>query len=168
MNEEKYHTLIRRFGAAVIDIWPLIPFFIATYIWVDLPIDHLGTMLINFGTSVVGTGYYVLMHARTGQTVGKRICGVRVVTVLHESQISWKQSFLRESPLVIFFVIFTFFDVAIFTAGAEQTPLAILTGYIIAERFVLFWSLADALCAVFNVKRRSLHDCIGQTVVVRT
>lgn len=168
MNEEKYRTLLRRFGASLIDLWPLIPFFIAAYIWADLPVDHLGTLLINFGLYFVGTGYFVVMHARTGQTVGKKICGVRVVTARDETQISWKQSFLRETPLLLFFAVFAYFDVTIFALGEARTPMAIATGYVLAERLQRYWNFGDVMCTLCNFKRRSFHDLIGQTVVIKT
>lgn len=168
MNDEKYRTLPRRIGASLIDLWPLIPFFVAANIWADLPVDHIGSLLLNFGLYFVGTGYFVVMHARTGQTVGKRMCGVRVVTVRDEQQISWRQSFLREAPLLIFLTVFACFDVTIFALGDTQTPMTITIGYLIAERLQHLWNFGDVVCTLCNFKRRSFHDLIGQTVVIRT
>ena len=168
MNEERYRTLLRRLGASLIDIWPIAPFLVALYIWDDLPYDHIASLLINCGMYLVIAGYYVVMHARTGQTIGKRICGVRVVTVSDESQISWKQSLLRESPMLLFFAVFSYFDLTIFVLGEANTPLAIATSYALAESVQRYWNFGDALCALCNFKRRSFHDLIGQTVVIKT
>lgn len=117
--------------------------------------------------SVVNATYFIVMHARTGQTVGKRICGVRVVRERDEQQITWKQSVLREIPLLILMAGFTVLDVLLFVWGEDRAPLAVMTGYVVIERLNWGWALIDAGCTLFNPKRRSLHDYIGQTVVVR-
>lgn len=168
MSEEKYHTLLRRLAAGIIDLWPVIPFVVIAFLWDDLPTEHIGSLILSIGTYLVSTAYFVFMHARTGQTVGKKLFGVRVVRAEDEGSINLKLSFRRESPLILFLAVFVICDVIFFVVGEESSPAFLLNGYLILDRLLRIWNFADALCTLFNPRRRSLHDYIGRTVVVRT
>lgn len=168
MQEDKYRTLPLRLAAGIIDIWPVLPFLVAAFVWPELPTASFAGLLLSLGAYSVGTGYFIVLHARSGQTVGKKICGVRVVTAAGEGPIGWRQSFLREAPLLVFLAVFILGDLCFFAVGEERTPTAVITIYLLAERLQRTWNFGDALCTLFNSKRRSLHDFIGGTVVIKT
>jgi uncharacterized RDD family membrane protein YckC len=168
MGSDKYCTLPRRFAAGLVDLTPIAPFLVADFIFKDLPEGHWFSLSTDLGASVVSAAYFIVMHARTGQTLGKRLFGVRVVRAADESGISWKQSVLRETPSLLFLTGFAAFDLTLFAFGIAHAPTWVMIAYTIVYRLSDFWNLGDALCTLFNSKRRSFHDYVGQTVVIRT
>lgn len=165
-DRDRYRTLLRRFGAALIDLW------------VSLPIVFPGLMPVSWrsGSNFVllitaacwlPTLYFVSMHAAYGQTIGKRICRVRVVDARTEGWISWRQAVRRELPVIAFCLVVTAFNLLPHSLGTVGATILIH-----AARIVSIcqnpWYLLDAVWTLTNQRRRSLHDLIGGTVVVRT
>ncbi|MDQ5977203.1 MAG: hypothetical protein QG602_175 [Verrucomicrobiota bacterium] len=116
---------------------------------------------------VVNTAYFVILHGRNGQTLGKRAMNVRVVSANDETRISYRQSFWRESPLIAINLIFFALEAIIFLSSPDEAPGAIVAIYTAIQRVPNIWFICDAATALSNPKRRSIHDLVGGTVVVR-
>jgi len=161
---EKYETMGRRFAALLIDAVVLG----AAYVIFLIGIRLLGTandllLLVLFATiNLAGVFYFILLHAFYGQTIGKRIADIKVVSV-SEAPTNFGQSVLRSMPLLI---------PALFTVTliSRETPPDLATqiiGTLIIVAVSSFFVI-DLGVFVINEKRRALHDFIAQTVVVRT
>ncbi len=111
--------------------------------------------------------YNVLMHGYYGQTVGKKVAGIKVVDIT-ESPISLRQAFLREGVYgglcTIKLILFLFQK--FFSGDVELSTMELLTNSI--GNVGLGWFIAEFVTMLTNEKRRALHDVIAGTVVVRT
>jgi uncharacterized RDD family membrane protein YckC len=123
--------------------------------------------------------YRVVMHAHRGQTIGKVLARIRLVTT-SGLQISWREALLRDSVSFAFTALATTSTLSAVTLTAEaawgqgwRETASMLAGaepswghWVNAASTVWLWS--DLLVLLFNGRRRSLHDFIAGTVVIRT
>ena len=112
--------------------------------------------------------YSVLLHARFGQTIGKRLLGVKVLDVQERRLPTLRQAVLRDIGIVVLDTCSLIYPVYLvrtgtYVRGAEGATLPgeILTWASIA------WLVLEFLTMATNDKRRALHDYIAGTVVVR-
>jgi len=166
MNETRYQTLWLRFCAGFIDIIVVLPFLVALLVLNLSTLTWVGWIL-SLAMVVASNTYFVLMHARGGQTIGKRAMKVRVVDSTTEDGITLRQSLWREFPQILINVLFVGVELAIILSGTESVHASLVVAYLFIQRLPNLWVFADALTSLFNPKRRSIHDFIGRTVVVR-
>jgi len=169
-DENKYRTFWRRFWAHFVDGLlvgiPLVIFIVV--------LERTGAIQSASGpylqqfTSLVGLSYYIIMHAKFGQTVGKMATGVKVFDKSEGIDISWKQAVLRDIVPVVFFVVslgyVVYFGVSIDEAVESGSEGVLLNAYLYST---IAWSLAEIFTMLFNRKKRAVHDFIAGTVVVR-
>lgn len=164
MPDRRYQTIGARFVASVIDTIVFLPLILAWYL-ID-PIEIL-QWLLGCGMFVVSTAYFVLFHGRDGQTLGKRLMNVRVVRANDEYRISYRQSMWRESPwITINAALLTIEAISIFP-GSYGHSTTLGATYDAINALSYGWIICDSATALLTTKRRSLHDLIGGTVVVR-
>ena len=170
----KYSTFAPRFWTGAADtcvLWP-IGFAITALALLDLG-PAMGVVLMLSGQAV-WLVYTVFMHARFGQTYGKMLSKVRVVDFKTENRITLKQALRRECiPIVLFSGIIGYQTYLI--VSGKLTFAEIQAGALAKQDFFwlitslpLLWFVAEVLTMLTNDKRRSLHDFIAGTVVVRT
>ncbi len=153
----------------MVDGFVLVPLYLPTLFSPFWTLDSFWQVVLGGMTEFVCIAYFVGMHAKYGQTLGKRVARVRVVSTLDETPIGWAAALRRERPWLIFVPLAVVYDLTWITGDANgdagtQLPYApdpMMTIY-------YMWLAADIGCALVNKKRRSLHDYIGGTVVVRT
>jgi uncharacterized RDD family membrane protein YckC len=114
--------------------------------------------------AVVGFAYPIVLHRLFGQTLGKRLTGVRLVA-LDLGPITWIQAVVRESPWIVLLMI------------RSVMPSILLRRYgpdDWAARWVLWqlglvsaWITIDLIAMLSSSRRRALHDFLARTVVVR-
>ena len=127
--------------------------------------------------------YTILLHGYNGQTIGKMIFGVRVLSS-SEERLGYFRAFRRDSVLILLFMLqaFTYVlevDYVEDASGEVQVSEESVenveeddTG-IIWSQFDLFmileqvWWVLVFITVIFNKKRRGIHDYIGDSVVVR-
>ncbi len=119
----------------------------------------------TFLLSLVPIGYLTAMHARTGQTVGKRAAGLRVQRVEAALPPSLPAAFLR--ALLSAGTGLALLDAGLLVGGspapdAVRAPLA--GALLVASQL---WTLVDCSVAFSDPRRRPLHDRLAGTVVVR-
>lgn len=165
----RYKTLPRRFTASLIDTLILAPLLFWQFLPFSWMLSGIAWAIPDRVMDLLGIAYYIIMHAKGGQTVGKRVSNVRVVSVHDESNIGWTVAIRREWPFLIFIALFLAHDLAWAAVYASDGPVHVFeyTGWAVTALFYT-WSFADMACTLFNAKHRSLHDYIGGTVVVRT
>ena len=167
----------RRLGAALIDF---VVCLLAIYgIGWLCSTSRLTALLLIVPLGVSTLAYYVVMHAKLGQTLGKYICRVRVVR-LSADPIGWRESLLRSSVDILFsFNWFLAVPPAVAALGAEAfvgqgwggiyrliqptfpshfEAIALVAGV---------WAWSEFAVMLTNRRRRAIHDFIAGTVVVR-
>lgn len=165
-SPSRYHTLWLRFIAGVIDLIVVAPFLVYV-LMVAPPTFAVSTWAFSCAMVAGSSAYFVVLHAKYGQTLGKRLMGVRVVHVADEGSISLRQSLSRETPLIAINLFLLAMDAAVIVVGPEQAGASLAMLYAAVQPLPNLWFFADAGTTLTNRKRRSLHDHIGNTVVVR-
>lgn len=172
VRDLKYATFWRRFFAGLLDA-----------VFVSAPLEAIGTALesngvIQPGSSIVYDSiayavlltYYIALHARYGQTLGKKLLHVKVLDKSEARGISLWQAIRRDIVPVIGFLI----AIALAVAYPSLTPerleelqpfIAVAAAFLIATAF---WFVLELVTMLFNRKRRAVQDLIAGTIVVRT
>lgn len=157
---EKYQTLGKRFGAAILDSFVL--FFVGAILSVAFALVGLKSDFTSTVTAAVSVLYTILMHYYYGQTVGKMAAKVKVLDE-SEKPINFGQSILRSLPQLIPLMFAVSFSTADNNAGSATE---------FWERTIITLSLAffliDALVCAASAKHRAIHDMLAGTIVVRT
>ncbi len=168
MNIEKYHTFWSRFLALIIDGILLKPLeIIDTYI-LNGTIESLGIMAWGIFYSIIGILYYVLMHYKYGQTVGKMIVRIKVIDVSEERLLSLYQACLRNilSILLLPFSIYIYYILAF--SGKDMPSIIADNPWMSYMTFIILaWVLLEFITMLFNEKRRAIHDLIAGSVVIK-
>jgi uncharacterized RDD family membrane protein YckC len=122
--------------------------------------------------------YNILLLGRFGQTVGKKIVGIRV-ELIDGSPIDWKAAFLRYAVdlLFVFILIVSWIGVLSDSAvsAGSLAPMRFYTllkptnaFFIWANQIWTVWIWGDVIVALLNKRRRAVHDFIVGTCVVHT
>lgn len=157
----KYRTVWRRVGAGLIDgaLLLVAGFFAARSLGYGLADVTGAPALAQAGLGMPGMLYQVLMHWKYGATLGKMALGIRVVDVATEGPIRLSQALLRD----IVPVIATLLPVP----GWYLSPVLYHGLKAAADSANGLWGLAEIVTALFNAKRRAVHDFLADTVCVR-
>jgi len=91
----KYNTFGKRFIAGLIDGLIFLPFVILDNKFEDTTNKPLFIGWTLFHT-ICWTLYLVISHGKYGQTIGKRLMGIKVLDINEQGVINYKNSFLRE------------------------------------------------------------------------
>lgn len=165
--EAKHHTIGPRILAGIIDLLVVITLVILK-VFLERPGASRALLIILAVVGfTAGHFYNVYFHGRFGQTLGKMVAKVKVLTV-DEQPISYLQAFVRDSPYVVLALLALGFEVfSILTRDVAVTAAATRIWNIHSVLMTAF-VVADILVTLANPKRRSLHDLIAGTAVVRT
>jgi uncharacterized RDD family membrane protein YckC len=166
---DKYKTFAPRFWAGIIDGLVFLP--------INLSDDYLSSpargpvILISWAIFSYSAYwlYSVLLHARYGQTLGKRAMHVKVMDVSEERIPTLTQAFFRDAVYIAISVSSLLYFIYLVIAhkyvnSAEQVTS--LPGIVLACAS-LGWSLLEIITMFANSKRRAVHDLIARTVVLR-
>lgn len=165
--EKRYDTFFQRLFAHIIDsliLWVPSLLIAATVLaspgFVAIAVAIVGELLI--------VAYYILLHWRYGQTIGKKIMSVRVVNNVGEGQISLRQSVIRE---ILPFVVIGVAAIASVFIPSMHSVEGLLSGepsrfQSLAGTALLIWAALEIITILFHQRHRALHDLISNTVVV--
>lgn len=163
---KRYNTFGKRFVAALIDGLIFIPFTI-----LDSRFEHTDNKTIFIGWTlfhtICWTLYVVIGHGKYGQTIGKRLMGIKVFDLNESALIGYKNAFLRESVWVIA-VIAGIIYLTISTSNTTTFNEVIKATYYddIVGLTSGIWLILELITMFFNKKRRALHDFLAGSVVV--
>ena len=101
--------------------------------------------------------YSIAMHGYFGQTIGKWIMRVKVISV-DGSRLSMRQALLRDSVPLVLVVIYVLLGPDADRAGGWGRFLANVS---------IIWFVLEIVSMLTNDKRRAIHDFIAGSVVVR-
>lgn len=166
-KERKYSTFWPRLLAAIIDSVLLALVFSVPEI-VDIfgaPQNLSTSWWFEVISGYSGYIYYIVMHGKYGQTIGKMVVGVKVVDHFTENSISYRQALLRDVVPLLFIT----WSVALnLLANMSVLDLSrMTTTMIIIGGISSFWVWLEILTMLTNSKSRALHDFIAKTVVIR-
>jgi|KBSSwiStaDraftv2_1062776.scaffolds.fasta_scaffold377196_2 uncharacterized RDD family membrane protein YckC len=168
VDTPKYRTFWPRFWAGFIDAFVLLPLgWVDSAVWDNISATaFLVPWFVLYSLSDVA--YTIVLHGLYGQTIGKRLMGVKVLDK-SEARLSMGQAVLRDSVLLAFVAWGLFLDLPTVIAGnspyAEGAPIGIAR--LIALYAMFAWFVLELLTMLTNNKRRALHDFIAGSVVVR-
>jgi uncharacterized RDD family membrane protein YckC len=170
----KYSTFWPRFWSPTVDGCVLFPLgFVSSYWAGSVESAQWATSLI-VAQNLIRLVYTVWMHARYGQTVGKMVCGVRVIDFKSEGRISFLQAAIRESiPIGLNLILAGYATYKLFglRPAPHSDPQAVfreLGPVFWLGSLSMIWFLLEIVTMLTNDKRRALHDYLAGTVVVRT
>lgn len=148
-----YKTLGLRFIALFIDNLILLPLALFGGNEEKTSLD-----LFTIATMVLMHSYFIIGHAQYGRTVGKKIMGVKVVSIHQHLPITWMQAIRRELLWILRSASFAFLVVN--ANNPLNTPTVV--GLVLTLPI-----LADAVLAIIHPQNRSLRDFIAGTIVIR-
>ena len=154
----KYQTFFNRLGATLIDAIIFLPvLFLSNELFGPEPEKSIGWQIIQNGLYYA---YSIIGHTLYGQTIGKKITSIRVVQNQDENiLLSFRQSFMRDSIGVAIFML----QILILAFNYGDTEI----GEQIISLSTLVWIVAEMVTMLFNKKRRSIHDYIANSVVIK-
>ena len=164
----KYRTTGERTGAAIIDCIVFIPFIFLNNYLLDILSDKTGPVFLwTLLAMFIFCSYSILLHGKFGQTIGKMLMGVKIVTYPAERPINYRQALIRDLPYILVYVLETCILTAILVLPelANNTTLAFVL--LILGYANLIWVLLEIISTLFNEKRRAVHDFIARTVVIK-
>mgnify|MGYP006172556075 FL=1 len=164
----KYRTFWPRFWAGLIDGLVFLPLaWVDSAVWANIDATPLLVLWFVF-YSLVGVAYTIVLHGLYGQTIGKRLTGVRVLNV-SEARLSMRQALLRDTVLLVLLGWALVIDLP--TVFSGKNPYAegatITTAHWISLYAMLAWFALELITMLTNDKRRAVHDFIAKSVVVR-
>jgi uncharacterized RDD family membrane protein YckC len=162
----KYRTFWRRYWAGFVDGVAFLPLAVLdNWIWqhsTSIPLRALWFAVY----SASFPAYSILTHGLFGQTLGKRVLGVRVVDVSGRA-LTMVQA-LRREAINIPFGIWSF-NAGLALVAHGQNPHHVEQMDVGAAAWLMFGLFAlELLTTLTNSKRRALHDFMAGSVVVRT
>jgi uncharacterized RDD family membrane protein YckC len=121
--------------------------------------------------------YNILLLGLLGQTIGKKVAGIRVEMV-EGSSITWKGAFLRHVMDLLFVSILICGWIAVLSDPAFVAVAHIPRFYTLLKpkqsifvwtgRLWTAWIWSELIVMLLNKKKRALHDFIAGTWVVHT
>jgi uncharacterized RDD family membrane protein YckC len=156
---ERYHTILRRLAAWLIDLLFFLPAIVIGGIYYrysyGTPIGYTWA----FFMLTASVAYSIYFHGRYGATPGKSWMKCRVVSHQKEEKIGFRAAVVRESPWIVMGIAS-----AVEHHWARDHLPALAT---VLSVLSTSWSVADDVVALCHPKKRALHDLIAGTVVVR-
>jgi uncharacterized RDD family membrane protein YckC len=160
-----------RFFAVIIDALVLFPFALLLGKLIQWPgrIPVLGALIYG----IMFPAYHIVLLGLFGQTVGKKIAGLRV-ELIDGGVIRWRQAFLRHAVDLCFALILIggwisvlseprqFQNAKYYTLLKPELPFFIWGGYAWTA-----WIWSELIVMFLNRRRRAFHDFIAGTWVVQ-
>lgn len=162
----KYKTGFKRLGAALIDCIAFVPFVIVQ----QFLFSYTGNSVVIFScisfAIFLPFVYSVYFHTKFGQTIGKRLVGVKVLDIEETKQITFYQAILRDSIYLI--VIVVELSYTLFLTTQTDKPNFVIDAYVDFVNYPIYlWPILELVTMMTNYKRRSINDFLAKTVVVR-
>lgn len=163
----QYHTFWRRVGAAAVDRVVLNLLLFACLLWMAVGVasDFRIVAVLGFtAATAIPFAYPITLHRIYGATVGKSVANIRVVDATTEGKITWWQAVRRELlPIASTAIAWALALVVRDEAGDGLYARVSL----VLQFTAAGWLLAELITMMSNPRRRSLHDYLAGTVVIK-
>jgi len=151
----RYQTFGSRFLAAIID-GIILSFVYSLFVRFIFRFDSSQTnQLLDDSLYYI---YSIFSHYKYGQTIGKKITNVKVVSNLDESKLIGLANAIKRDNVGIILSILGF----LIYNSPGQFDLSV---YMLLFSTV-GWGLAEIVSMLFNKKRRAIHDYLANSVVI--
>lgn len=171
-----YAGFRKRLAAMTMDtLILLIPETLKWLLLMRLEGSRLEYFLFRFLGSALGLLYILWFTSQFGQTPGKYLAGIRIVT-LKLKMIRPVEAFKREAVTIVLSVLSAgVMAVALLNipaekfagmADGEKTNAVMSFGRYVLVGLSITWQLGELIFLLTNKKKRALHDFIAGTVVV--
>ena len=167
--ESKYSTFEARVIAGLLDGLVFAPLIVIDR-FIDSPEDGVGLFLIWSAIAYSAVWLYsVLFHTLSGQTLGKRAVGVKVLDISETRTPTLLQAVLRDSVYIALNTAALCYLVVLVVSG-RYTETGFSESWLshVAEWIAGGWFAIEVVTMLMNSKRRALHDFIARTVVVHS
>jgi uncharacterized RDD family membrane protein YckC len=167
MDNQKYHTGLKRFGAAIVDGIVFMPLLLVDQLLPGKTDNNSIIILWTIFKTFLPLFYSIFAHYKYGQTIGKWVAGVKVLDISETKTITLRQSILRDSfYLAIEITGLLYFMFLILQNGKTEY---ILDNYInFSDQPILWWTIIELISMLLNPKRRAVHDLLARSVVIKT
>ncbi len=170
MIDSKHQTFWRRYWAGVIDIvFLMILLFLCELIlfrmfWSQNP--TISALIFSLTIwSLFPVVYSILLTGFFGQTIGKYLSGVKVLSI-SESKLGVFRAFLRDCPWLFFEIARVLTCLLFLNDSSEIKEKLLKLKFMYAVG--IFWYMLEIVTMLTNSKRRAVHDFIAGSVVVKT
>jgi uncharacterized RDD family membrane protein YckC len=177
INEDIYADFFVRLGSILLDFLILAPFYILV-----LYLNGLNTNAYYF-TFIPNLAFHfwysVYLVKRYGGTPGKLVSGIKILKI-DGTDVDWKEAMLRETITLVLTICYMFITLLALSKvnnhQYESLSWREKTDYLRSFTPFLFmvfrWvsvirNSSELVVLLTNVRRRSLHDFMANTVVVR-
>jgi uncharacterized RDD family membrane protein YckC len=167
MRNQKYRTGLKRVAAAIVDCIVFLPLLLLEQ-WIyksttNTSILFLWAIVIYFLPLL----YSIILHYRTGQTIGKWVAGVKVLDITETRLLTLKQSIFRDGFYLLVAIIAVSYYGILFQASDNKEDL--LTDFRnFSDNPVFFWTVLQLITMFTNTRRRGIHDYMAKSIVVIT
>lgn len=158
----KYQTAFNRWLANTFDALIFLPFIFLRHLLEN------STNYFLFAGGMLGylfcwTAYLVICHGRWGQTLGKKLTGIKLYDTDEQHLIGYRRAFYREViPFLLQFAAITSVILQPKSAVAAKT----IDSYQMGMLAFHLWFLLEIVTLLLNPKRRAVHDFIAGSVVL--
>jgi uncharacterized RDD family membrane protein YckC len=163
---QKYDTFGKRFLAGIVDTAVFVPFILLQNYFEDRNHSN-GFIIATIAFNICWMIYVVIGHGKYGQTVGKRVMGLKVFALNEKDVIGFKRAFYREAIWFFATIIAIVYFINSGESVSTQTrnvEAEFYGGYL--DLFSGIWFIMELITISFNAKRRALHDLIAGSVVI--
>jgi len=171
----KYAGIESRFSAGLIDFCVFLPF-IALHVWASAS-SLRAQVVATIVSAFLYPGYSIYFHGRFGQTIGKMVMKIRVISY-NGTRLAWRQACYRSSVDVVLSLLQTL-TFLIAASRVTAVDFASLNWIERAQRIKQLtpytweltvlanvWVWSEVIIILTNKRRRALHDFIAGSVVV--
>lgn len=164
---EKYQTFWKRFFAALIDGIILYPLS-----FIDTASNNSSTQFLFsigiFVSSFLYIFYFIILHAKYGQTLGKKLMNIKVVDIAEVELIGFKRAMIRELPLLITTVaVFLYLFVSLFLLKNIELTAAKEKYYDFSFLSLFGWLIIELASMFLNTKKRAINNLLAKDVVIK-
>jgi uncharacterized RDD family membrane protein YckC len=111
--------------------------------------------------------YSIILHYKTGQTIGKWVAGVKVLDISETTKLTLQKSIHRDSFYLLVAIVGAGYYG--FLLSSSENPQNIISQFSsFSDNPVLWWTLLELITMLTNGKRRALHDHLAKSVVIRS
>jgi uncharacterized RDD family membrane protein YckC len=166
-KQKKHQTAFKRLLAAIIDGVIFLPLlYIERFLnqVYSSTLTHFAWEAIHAFLPIV---YSIILHYKSGQTIGKWVTGIRVLDLSETRKLTFLQSVLRDS----FYLLMAIVAICYFAfklSNTENTDMALSDYSNFSSNALIIWTVLELLTMFTNLKKRTIHDYIAGSVVIRT
>jgi uncharacterized RDD family membrane protein YckC len=164
----KYKTFRSRLFAAIADmiILSLLAFAFSYIINFFFTESKITSAIDTAFESSFNLAYFIFLHGKYGQSIGKMIMNVKIVSFPDESPITYKQAMVRDLPYLILIALdFLLWCLLQITPSISGNFIFSAIG-ILASYAAIIWFILEIITMLTDERRRAIHDKIAGTVVI--